>query len=55
MFCAGYIALLRQHIMKEDNVLFRMARLVLQPDDVASLTREFAAVEVPERFRALAR
>jgi hemerythrin-like domain-containing protein len=51
---AGYIALLRQHIQKEDNILFRMARMVLQPDDVAELTREFAAVEVPERFQALA-
>jgi len=49
----GYIALLRQHIQKEDNILFRMARMVLQPDDVAELTREFAAVEVPERFQGL--
>jgi hemerythrin-like domain-containing protein len=42
---AGYIALLRQHIQKEDNILFRMARMVLQPGDVAELAREFAAVE----------
>jgi hemerythrin-like domain-containing protein len=47
---AGYIGLLRQHIMKEDNILFRMARMILRPDDVVELTREFAAVEVPERF-----
>jgi hemerythrin-like domain-containing protein len=45
--------MLRQHIHKEDNILFRMAKMVLQPDDVAELTREFAAVEVPERFLAL--
>jgi hemerythrin-like domain-containing protein len=51
---AGYIALLRQHIQKEDTILFRMARMVLRPDDVAELTREFASVEIPERFRALA-
>lgn len=51
---AGYIGMLRQHIQKEDNILFRMARMVLQPDDVAELGREFAAVEVPERFQDLA-
>jgi len=50
-YATGYIAMLRQHIQKEDNILFRMARMVLQADDVAELTREFAAVEVPERFR----
>ena len=50
----GYIQLLRQHIQKEDQVLFRMARMVLQADDVAELEKEFAAVDVPERFRALA-
>jgi hemerythrin-like domain-containing protein len=50
----GYIEMLRQHIYKEDNILFRMAQMVLQPDDVAELTRQFAAVEVPERFQALA-
>lgn len=49
----GYIALLRQHIQKEDNILFRMARMVLQPDDVVELGREFAAVEVPERFQGM--
>ncbi len=49
----GYITLLRQHIYKEDNILFRMALMVLAPDDVAELAREFAAVEVPERFQAV--
>ncbi len=49
----NYIVMLRQHIQKEDNILFRMARMVLEPDDVAELTREFDAVEVPERFLAV--
>jgi hemerythrin-like domain-containing protein len=48
----AYIGMLRQHIRKEDNVLFRMARTLLEPDDVAELAREFAAVEIPQRFRA---
>ena len=42
----------RQHIQKEDNVLFRMAKMILAPDDVTELAREFAAVEVPDRFLA---
>jgi hemerythrin-like domain-containing protein len=50
----SYIELLRQHIYKEDNILFRMAHVVLGPDDVADLQREFAAIEIPERFQALA-
>jgi hemerythrin-like domain-containing protein len=48
---AGYSQLLRQHIYKEDNILFRMARTMLQPADVAELERHFLAVEVPERYR----
>ena len=48
---SAYIDLLRRHIFKEDNILFRMAQQVLQPDDVAELSREFAAVEVPARFQ----
>lgn len=51
---AAYIELLRQHIYKEDNILFRMAKMVLAPDDVAELEKEFAAVEIPERFLAFA-
>jgi len=47
---AAYIQLLRNHIYKEDNVLFRLARTLLEPDDVAELARQFASVEVPERF-----
>lgn len=48
---AAYIEMLRHHIQKEDRILFRMAKMVLEPDDVLELQREFAAVTVPERFR----
>ena len=41
---ASYILLLRQHIQKEDNILFRMARMVLRADDVEELGREFERV-----------
>jgi len=51
---SGYIAMLRAHIQKEDNILFRMARMVLEPDDVAELACDFAAVEIPQRFQELA-
>ncbi|MBZ5579620.1 MAG: hemerythrin domain-containing protein [Acidobacteriia bacterium] len=50
----AYIDLLRRHIYKEDHILFRMAQMVLQPDDVAELQKQFAAVEVPERFQEFA-
>jgi len=50
----AYIQLLRHHINKEDNVLFRMAQMLLEPDDVAELTKRFAEVEVPARFQACA-
>jgi hypothetical protein len=33
------------------HILIRMAQMVLEPDDVAELTREFAALETPERFQ----
>lgn len=36
-----YIALLRQHIWKEDNVLFQMARQVLTEADDERLIRQF--------------
>jgi hemerythrin-like domain-containing protein len=42
---AEYGPLLSQHIFKENNVLFRMARQILDPDDVESATERFAAVE----------
>ncbi|MGO9259769.1 MAG: hemerythrin domain-containing protein [Bryobacteraceae bacterium] len=43
----SYIALLRQHIYKEDHILFRIARLVLTAEDVEDLNREFAACAPP--------
>lgn len=55
------IALLRQHITKEENVLFRMAEQKLQGPDKEALSEAFARVEleetgegVHERFLALA-
>jgi len=42
----GYIALLRNHISKENNILFRMADKVLSEDDNQKLTKEFAKVEI---------
>jgi hemerythrin-like domain-containing protein len=47
----AYIGLLRSHIYKEDNILFRIAQTVLGPEDVRDLDREFARVEIPERYR----
>ena len=40
-----YVALLRQHIRKEDEVLFRMADDVLSSDDQARLAADFDRVE----------
>jgi hemerythrin-like domain-containing protein len=39
-----YVALLRQHIMKEDNVLFPMGRMQLGPDDMRTLRARFDEV-----------
>jgi len=41
---SAYIEMLRAHIYKEDNILFRMAKMVLSPEDVADLQRAFAEV-----------
>ena len=41
----GYVGLLRQHIQKEDTILFTMARDVLTPDEVTRLEREFAEAQ----------
>jgi hemerythrin-like domain-containing protein len=56
----GYVGLLRQHIMKEDNVLFPMADRVLSPADQQDLTQKFQQVEteimgpgVHERYHQL--
>jgi hemerythrin-like domain-containing protein len=50
---AEYIDLLRAHIFKEDNIMFRLAQQVLHPDDVAELRKQFAAIEIPARFQKL--
>ena len=41
----SYVILLRQHIQKEDHILFAMARVVRTQGDVERLQREFACVE----------
>ena len=40
-----YISLLRQHIFKENNVLFRMAERVMSEADDADVTSRFSEVE----------
>jgi hemerythrin-like domain-containing protein len=40
----GYVDMLRAHIYKEDNILFRMAKMVLEPSDVTELSNAFAEV-----------
>jgi hemerythrin-like domain-containing protein len=45
-YMQGYIDLLRAHIGKENNVLFRMADKALTPEEQQSLLKSFAAVEV---------
>ncbi len=44
----GYIILLRNHIAKENNVLFRMADTALSEKDQQELLEEFAKVENEE-------
>jgi hemerythrin-like domain-containing protein len=46
-----YVALLRQHIRKEDEVLFMMARHVMGPADARQVSREFDEVDGPTRPR----
>ncbi len=55
-----YVGLLRQHIGKEDNVLFPMADRVLSPDDQRELEQRFEEIEtevmgpgVHERYHRL--
>jgi hemerythrin-like domain-containing protein len=45
---AGYAALLRAHIDKEDEVLFPFAERTLSADDTARLAGEFARIEEEE-------
>jgi hemerythrin-like domain-containing protein len=57
----GYVTLLRQHIAKEEGVLFPMADRVIKPADQPGLTEAFERVEheetgegVHEKYVALA-
>ena len=45
----GYISLLRNHIAKENNILFRMADKVLSENDHQILLKEFTEVETNKR------
>lgn len=45
---AEYEAFLRDHIFKEDNILFRMADQVLTPEDQAALEKSFAAFDAAD-------
>jgi hemerythrin-like domain-containing protein len=44
----GYVALLRQHIHKEDNILFPMADRVIPPERQQKVLKEFERIEVEE-------
>ena len=57
----GYVTLLQQHIMKEDNILFPMADRVIPVAEHAKVTEDFERVEheetgegVHEKYLALA-
>jgi len=59
---AAYASLLRQHIHKEDNILYPMADQIFSEADQAALAADFERVErdeigegVHERYEALAR
>ena len=61
MYAQAYVQLLRQHIMKENNVLFTMAERMLPEDGQDAVDEGFAQVERDEigpavhaRYRALA-
>ena len=41
----GYVALLRQHILKEDNILFMLADRVLSEADQRQLAEDFEIIE----------
>ena len=58
----GYASLLRQHIYKEDNVLYPMADQAFSEEDQSALSADFERVErdeigagVHEKYEALAR
>jgi hemerythrin-like domain-containing protein len=44
----GYAHLLRDHIMKEDNVLYPMALDLLSPEDIEKMAERFLAFEADE-------
>jgi hemerythrin-like domain-containing protein len=44
----GYVGLLRQHIAKEDNVLFPMASRVIPPEEQGKVTEDFERIEHEE-------
>jgi hemerythrin-like domain-containing protein len=57
----GYVALLRQHISKEDNILFPMAKQVISQAEQGNVAEDFERVEheeigegVHEKYLALA-
>ncbi len=57
-----YVNLLRNHIWKEDNVLFRMAEAHLSPEDIQELEAEFhdpdnkrVQPEIREKYEAFVR
>jgi len=41
-----YVTLLREHIFKEDNVLFSMAQAVISSEDNRKLVEEFESIEL---------
>ena len=43
----AYSALLRDHIEKEDTVLFSMGRAMLTPEEIAEIGEGFATIPVP--------
>ncbi len=45
----AYSQLLREHILKENNILFCMAEQILTPDEQASLAADFEQAEI-EKF-----
>ncbi len=62
MYALSYVRHLRQHIMKENNILFPMADRVVPSDEAARIKAEFERVEREEigpgahpKYEALAR
>ena len=48
-----FIPLLRQHIFKENNVLFKMAESILSENDDAELDEQFSEVERERRLAGM--